>query len=110
MPPGGSVSGLRPPAPGGTGTGGLSLGGTRPLPGLSGMGGPATAEEPVEEATISIRRPTRKSPEADPAASAPPPPAPPAPARPQVPLAAWLPSDDDILPRGMMKRKGRGRR
>ena len=29
------------------------------------------------------------------------------PARASVPLVGWLPSDDDILPQGAVKRKGR---
>ncbi|HMC41227.1 MAG TPA: hypothetical protein VKI19_16305, partial [Acidimicrobiales bacterium] len=107
---GGSVSGLRPPPANPGLAGGL---GARPLPGVSGMAGVSSnLDEPVEEATIQLRRPTRRGPADPPTAEvqpAPPPPAPAAPARPAVPLAAWNPSDDDILPRGPMKRKGRRR-
>jgi hypothetical protein len=97
---GNSVNALRP--------GSLSGGGPRPLPGISGLTGGAAAKvdsEPTEEATIQLRRPTRPEPEKD--AAAPSPTAPAAPVRPSVSIAAWMPSDDDILPRSTMKRKGR---
>jgi hypothetical protein len=75
--------------------------------GGSGMGSaPSVTEEPVEEATIPLRRPSRPDPAAQAAPEKPAPP-PPAPPRPSVPLAAWMPSDDDILPHTQHKRRGR---
>ena len=97
-----SINALRPPASP------LGGGGPRPLPGISGLSGGAAAkteDEPTEEATIQLRRPSRPEPEKDSAAPAPAAPA--APVRPSVVVAAWMPSDDDILPRSTMKRKGR---
>jgi hypothetical protein len=96
---GGSVSGLRPPgadAPTGLGA--------RPLPALSGMGGVTPGlDEPVGEApTIPLRRPNRPEPAPEPA---PVPAAAPAPPKPTVQLAGWLPSDDDILPSGQLKKR-----
>ncbi|HET6964717.1 MAG TPA: hypothetical protein VFH58_08075 [Acidimicrobiales bacterium] len=103
---GGTISGLRPP---GGGSLGGSLGAPRPLPGMGALGSTSqTIDEPVEAAaTISLRRPTRAEPVPEPQAEAAPPP--PAPTRSSVPVAAWMPGDDDILPRSQSKRKGRKR-
>jgi hypothetical protein len=121
---GGISAGLSPMAsslgaPGG-GLGGTSIAGLRPpnggplaSPGLGGglgLGGVhAEPEEAASTATIPMRRPGR------PAAA--PVPAPETrgqvaaaaaqPARPSAPLAGWLPSDDDILPRNQLKRSRR---
>ena len=97
-----SINALRPPA--------SPLGGSgpRPLPGISGLVGGAAAksdDEPTEEATIQLRRRNRPEPGKDSAPAAPAAPA--APVRPNVMVAAWMPSDDDILPRSAMKRKSR---
>lgn len=98
---GGPVSGLRPPASSG------SLLGSA----LSGLGG--RSAEPAEETpTIALRRRHRQDTPAEqndhreapaPAAA----PAPPAHARSSAPLAGWLPTDDDIVPGGALRRKGR---
>lgn len=104
---GGSISGLRAPGSAGGPAGPAQGLGPRPLPGISGLGAGSVIDEPVEEATIALRRPAPPEPVRE---SAPEPAAPAAPPRPSVPVAAWLPSDDDILPRGTHKRKGRRRR
>lgn len=101
---GGTISGLRPPGGGSLGGG---LGAPRPLPGMGALGSTSqTIDEPAEAAaTISLRRPTRPEPVPEPQAEAAPPP--PVPARSSMPVAAWMPTDDDILPRSQGKRKGR---
>jgi hypothetical protein len=110
---GGGVSGFRAP------DGGYGLGGGSPLSGtglgprpLGPLGGTAPADEVAEPApTIQLRRPTRPAPVVEPVVEAVPAPAAPTPARPSVPLAGWMPSDDDILPPGaQVKRKPKKRK
>ena len=104
-------------APGSTPGGGAALGSLRP-PGLSDLSGGRTVsgysqaptEEPSPQATIALRRPSRPEPQHAAAAHAPAPEsaAPPAPhptPKPMTPIAAWSPSDDDILPKGAVKRR-----
>ena len=94
-------------APGGLAPPGKLVSGLSPAP----AGFAPTADGPAaEQPTIPIRRPKRAEPAA-PAASAQAPPAPaPAPPRPAVAVAAWSPSDDDILPRAAARRRGRRHR
>lgn len=107
---GNSISALRPPS-----TDGSSMG-ARPLPSLSGLGGlsgisPASDDMVEEAPTITIKRPTRPTPEPTPEKSETSGgPAPSAPARSAVEVMGWTPSDDDILPSAAPRRKGLLRR
>lgn len=115
----GTISPLRPPSGGGLSSPGMGGGLSSPglsSPGLGGLGssglGSPTIDPQAAESTptIPIRRPNRSEPpapevrseEVQAAPAAPPPP------RPTVTLVAWNPSDDDILPRSMAKRRRRG--
>lgn len=100
----------RLPAPGMSGAG---LGSLRP-PGLSDLSGSravsgysqAPQEPPAPQATIALRRPTKVEPQPQAAAPEPAPqPAPHPTPKPMTPIAAWSPSDDDILPKGAVKRR-----
>lgn len=94
-------------APGPLASPGKLISGLSPAP----AGYAPTADSPaVEQPTIPIRRPKRSEPSA-PAAPAPPAPmpTPAAQPRPAITIAAWSPSDDDILPRSGSKRRARRR-
>lgn len=103
---GASVSGFRPPDGGGYGlsNGGLGSAGLGPRP-LGPLGGVSAEEPPEPAATIALRRPNRPDAPAEPA----PEPAPAArtgaAAQPALPMAGWMPADDDILPRAANGRR-----
>src|SRR5579875_64518 len=95
---GGPVNALRQPSLTG-------LGGSRAI---SGLASPPDAPPDEPAATIALRRPPRsereQAGEAHQPASAPNPP------RAAIAVPAWLPSDDDILPRASARRRSHRRR
>jgi hypothetical protein len=95
---GGPVNALRQP----------SLTGLGASRAISGLASPPEAPPAEPAATIALRRPPRSEPE--PASETHQPAPAPAPPKAVAAIPAWLPTDDDILPRASVRRRSFRRR